>query len=50
MEDNFENLKVMVIDDSKIICWIVEILLKKVGCIVIIVIDGFDVLLKIVDL
>lgn len=49
MDDNFENLKIMVIDDSKIICCIVEIFLKKVGCEVIIVIDGFDVLVKIVD-
>lgn len=40
----------MVIDDLKMICCIVEILLKKVGCDVIMVIDGFDVLVKIVDI
>ncbi|MHA7810900.1 MAG: response regulator, partial [Marinobacter adhaerens] len=31
MDDNFENLKIMVIDDSKTIRRTAETLLKKVG-------------------
>jgi twitching motility two-component system response regulator PilG len=49
MEDNFNNLKVMVIDDSKTIRRTAETLLKKVGCEVITAIDGFDALAKIAD-
>jgi twitching motility two-component system response regulator PilG len=39
MEENFENLKIMVIDDSKTIRRTAETLLKKVGCTVIIFVD-----------
>lgn len=49
MEDNFQNLKVMVIDDSKTIRRTAETLLKKVGCTVITAVDGFDALAKIAD-
>ena len=49
MEDVFENLKVMVIDDSKTIRRTAETLLKKVGCIVYTAIDGFDALAKVAD-
>lgn len=49
MEDNFENLKVMVIDDSKTIRRTAETLLKKAGCTVITATDGFDALSKIAD-
>ena len=47
MEENFESLKVMVIDDSKTIRRTAETLLKKVGCTVITAVDGFDALAKI---
>ncbi len=49
MDDNFENLKIMVIDDSKTIRRTAETLLKKVGCEVITATDGFDALAKIAD-
>ena len=49
MEENFESLKVMVIDDSKTIKRTAETLLKKVGCNVITAVDGFDALAKIAD-
>lgn len=49
MEDNFEGVKVMVIDDSKTIRRTAESLLKKVGCEVITAVDGFDALAKIAD-
>ena len=49
MADNFENVKVMVIDDSKTIRRTAETLLKKVGCNVITATDGFDALAKIAD-
>ncbi len=49
MDDNFDNLKVMVIDDSKTIRRTAETLLKKVGCEVITATDGFDALAKIAD-
>lgn len=49
MEDNFESLKVMIIDDSKTIRRTAETLLKKVGCNVITAVDGFDALAKIAD-
>ena len=44
MDDNFENLKIMVIDDSKTIRRTAETLLKKVGCEVITATDGFDII------
>ena len=49
MENNFEGLTVMVIDDSKTMRRTAETLLKKAGCEVITAIDGFDALAKIVD-
>ena len=49
MDVNFEDLKVMVIDDSKTIRRTAETLLKKVGCEVITATDGFDALSKIAD-
>lgn len=49
MENNFEGLKVMVIDDSKTIRRTAETLLQKVGCEVVTAVDGFDALAKIVD-
>lgn len=50
METHFDNLKVMVIDDSKTIRRTAETLLSKVGCEVVTAIDGFDALAKIADL
>ncbi len=49
MEATFENLKVMIIDDSKTIRRTAESLLNKIGCTVITAIDGFDALAKIAD-
>ena len=49
MADNFENIKVMVIDDSKTIRRTAETLLKKVGCNVITATAGFAALAKIAD-
>lgn len=49
MDDSFENLKVLVVDDSKTIRRTAETLLKKVGCDVITATDGFDALAKIAD-
>jgi len=49
MEDNFEGIKVMIIDDSKTIRRTAETLLSKAGCEVITAIDGFDALAKIAD-
>ncbi len=49
MEDNFQGVKVMVIDDSKTIRRTAESLLKKVGCEVFTAVDGFDALAKIAD-
>ena len=49
MDDNFQDVKVMVIDDSKTIRRTAETLLKKVGCEVITATDGFDALAKIAD-
>ena len=49
MSDNFTNLRVMIIDDSKTIRRTAETLLKKVGCEVITAVDGFDALAKIAD-
>jgi len=49
MEDNFEGVKVMVIDDSKTIRRTAETLLSKAGCEVTTAEDGFDALSKIAD-
>ncbi len=49
MENKFEGLKAMVIDDSKTIRRTAETLLKKVGCEVVTATDGFDALAKIAD-
>ena len=49
MEDNFEGVKVMVIDDSKTIRRTAETLLSKAGCDVTTATDGFDALAKIAD-
>ena len=49
MDDNYEGVKVMVIDDSKTIRRTAETLLKKAGCIVTTATDGFDALAKIAD-
>lgn len=49
MDNNFEGLKVMIIDDSKTIRRTAETLLQKAGCDVVIAVDGFDALSKIVD-
>jgi len=49
MESSLENLKVMVIDDSKTIRRTAETLLKKEGCEVLTAEDGFDALAKIAD-
>lgn len=48
-DNNFDNLKIMVIDDSKTIRRTAEALLKKVGCDVVTAEDGFEALSKIVD-
>jgi len=49
MSETYENLKVMVIDDSKTIRRTAETLLNKVGCQVSTAEDGFDALAKIAD-
>ncbi|HQQ62862.1 MAG TPA: twitching motility response regulator PilG [Pseudomonadales bacterium] len=49
MAVNFEDLKIMIIDDSKTIRRTAETLLEKAGCKVITAIDGFDALAKIAD-
>lgn len=49
MSETYENLKVMVIDDSKTIRRTAETLLNKVGCQVFTAEDGFDALAKIAD-
>lgn len=49
MENKFQGLKAMVIDDSKTIRRTAETLLKKVGCNVVTAVDGFDALAKIAD-
>ncbi len=49
MENKFQGLKAMVIDDSKTIRRTAETLLKKVGCEVVTAVDGFDALAKIAD-
>ena len=49
MDENFDGLKVMVIDDSKTIRRTAETLHEKAGCTVISANDGFDALAKIAD-
>lgn len=49
MESEFQGLTVMVIDDSKTIRRSAEALLKKAGCEVVTVEDGFAALAKIVE-
>ena len=49
MSENFEGVKVLVIDDSKTIRRTAETLLSKAGCEVITATDGFDALAKIAD-
>ena len=49
MGANLENLKIMVIDDSKTIRRTAETLLSKAGCEVVTATDGFDALAKIAD-
>ena len=49
MADKFEDLTIMVIDDSKTIRRTAETLLKKAGCKVVTATDGFDALAKIAD-
>ena len=49
MDDNFEGVKVMVIDDSQTIRRTAKTLLSKEGCEVITATDGFDALAKIAD-
>ena len=48
-KSGLENLKVMVIDDSKTIRRTAETLLKKEGCDVVTATDGFEALAKISD-
>lgn len=49
MSEDFNGLKVMVVDDSKTIRRTAETLLKKQGCNVETGIDGYDALSKIAD-
>lgn len=49
MDDHFDGVKVMVIDDSKTIRRTSETLLSKAGCEVITATDGLDALAKIAD-
>ena len=49
MSVNLEELKIMVIDDSKTIRRTAETLLTKAGCEVVTATDGFDALAKIAD-
>lgn len=49
MDEQFENVKVMVVDDSRTIRRTAETLLNKVGCSVVTASDGFDALSKIAD-
>ena len=49
MDKEMNNLKVMVIDDSKTIRRTAESLLKKAGCKVVTATDGFDALAKIAE-
>lgn len=49
MEESFDGLKVMVVDDSNTIRRTAETLLQKAGCQVFTAVDGFDSLAKIAD-
>ena len=49
MDDKFQNLKVMVIDDSKTIRRTAETLLQREGCEVVTAVDGFEALSKIAE-
>ena len=49
MDDNFEGVKVMVVDDRKTIRRTAKTLLSKVVCEVVTAMDGFDALAKIAD-
>ncbi|RKZ38002.1 MAG: response regulator [Gammaproteobacteria bacterium] len=48
-ETNFKGIKVVVIDDSKVIRRTAETLLKKAGCEVITATDGFESLSKVME-
>ena len=49
MDDKFQNLKVMVIDDSKTIRRTAETLLQREGFEVVTAVDGFEALAKIAE-
>ena len=49
MDDKFQNLKVMVIDDSKTIRRTAETLLQREGFEVVTAVDGFEALSKIAE-
>ena len=49
MAEKFEDLTIMIIDDSKTIRRTAETLLEKAGCKVVTATDGFDALAKISD-
>jgi twitching motility two-component system response regulator PilG len=49
MADKFEDLTIMIIDDSRTIRRTAETLLEKAGCKVVTATDGFDALAKIAD-
>ena len=49
MDEKFQNLKVMVIDDSKTIRRTAETLLQREGCEVVTAVDGFEALAKIAE-
>ena len=49
MDDKFQNLKIMVIDDSKTIRRTAETLLQREGYEVITAVDGFEALSKIAE-
>jgi twitching motility two-component system response regulator PilG len=49
MDAKFQNLKVMVIDDSKTIRRTAETLLQREGCDVVTAVDGFEALSKIAE-
>jgi twitching motility two-component system response regulator PilG len=49
MDDKFQNLKVMVIDDSKTIRRTAETLLQREGFNVVTAVDGFEALSKIAE-
>lgn len=49
MDEKFQNLKVMVIDDSKTIRRTAETLLQREGCDVVTAVDGFEALSKIAE-